>query len=1055
MSGPSTGIDPPSPAGSAGGVESRGRGPDRDALPAGGAAGPGSLLAFPHELAAERLPDNNLPLELTSFIGREREVAEVEGLLQRTRLLTLTGAGGSGKTRLALRVAGDLTGKFEDGVWLVELGPFSDQDLVPQAVAEALGVREQPGRPLAEALAYSLAPRRALLVLDNCEHLVDACARLVETLLGACPKLRILATSREVLGVGGERAWPVPSLSVPEADRSPLAEELGRYEAVSLFVERAEAMVPSFALTEGNARSVARVCRRLGGIPLAIELAAARVKVLSVEQIAERLDDFFRLLTSGSRTALPRQRTLRATIDWSHDLLSEEERVLFRRLSVFAGGFTLSAAEEVCVGSGLEHDEVLEVLSRLVEKSLVMMRERGGEARYRLLEMIRQYGQEKLENSGETQAVRRDHAAFFLGMAEEAEPRLTGAQQVVYLNLLEAELDNLRAAIGWSEEAGEPEMGLRFAGALPWFCYLSGRYGEGREWFEGVFARCSASPAPLRAKALYGVGILLFLQCDYERATALIQESADLYRELGDERGLAFALQILGCVEREQGRYARARALLEGSMAFWRGSGDEAGIADTLLYLAMVAWMAGDHERAEALSAEALAMFRRLGQTHGMIWSLIVLGAEANDRGDYEKGEKLLEESLTLSRKGYAEGVPLSLNQMGIAAYRRGEYERAAGLLKESLLLHREVDDRWRVASVLDGLAEVACAFGDHGRACNLFGAGEALRQEIGAPLPSFEKVDYERGVAAARAGLGEEGFAAAWSEGRAMTPDEAVEYALDKPTLYQEADARSVPAETAPAEAKATAPKLLRIFALGHARVERAGRVLSSSDWTYAKSRELLFYLLCHPPRTREQIGAALWPYASSSQLRKSFHDVLYRLRRALGAEKWVVFENGRYAFDRSLGYFFDVEAFESELAEARRLKDEAPEQAIHRLRGAIEVYGGDFLEDFLDSDWHLIRQEVLRREHHEALLSLGGLLLSEGRPAEAAEAYRKAISHDELLEEAHRGLMRSQAASGERGQAIRHYRNLVRLLEDELGSSPAPETRDLYESLRRSDGP
>jgi non-specific serine/threonine protein kinase len=411
-------------------------------------------------------PPNNLPLELSSFVGRERELAEVERSLENTRLLTLTGSGGCGKTRLALAVAAELVGGLEDGVWLVELAPLADPSLVPQAVASTLGVREQPGRLLTETLSDYLRSKKMLLVLDNCEHLIEACATLVEALLRSCPELCVLATSREALGITGEVAWPVPSLSLPDVRRLPNIESLPQYESARLFVERAVAVKPAFALTEQNAASVAQICYRLDGIPLALELAAARTKVLSVEQIADRLDDCFGLLADGGRTALPRQRTLHATMDWSHELLSEEERALFRRLSVFAGGFTLEAAESVCAGEELERNEVLQLLSHLVDKSLVTAREVSGEARHHLLETVRQYGWEKLSESGETGLVRERHAEYYLALAEEAEPELKAERQVAWLERFERDHDNLRAAMAWLLGRGESEEAARFGWAL-------------------------------------------------------------------------------------------------------------------------------------------------------------------------------------------------------------------------------------------------------------------------------------------------------------------------------------------------------------------------------------------------------------------------------------------------------------------------------------------------------------------------------------------------------------------------------------------------------------
>jgi predicted ATPase len=402
--------------------------------------------AEPALRTSERAP-HNLPSELSSFVGREKELSEVKRLLADTRLLTLTGSGGCGKTRLALAAATDLLEEFEEGVWMVELAPLADPALVPQAVASTLGVREQPGRSPTETLSDYLSSKQVLLVLDNCEHLIEACAVLAEALLHSCPELRILATSREALGITGEVAWLVPSLSLPDLRHLPEIESLPRYESARLFVERTTAVKPTFALTERNATAVAQVCYRLDGIPLAIELAAARAKVLSVEQISERLDDCFRLLAAGSRTAMPRHRTLHATMDWSHDLLPDEEQTLFRRLSVFAGGFTLEAAESVCAGKDLQRDEVLELLSHLVDKSLVAVWEKDGETRYRLLETVRQYGREKLSESGEEGHLWERHAGYYLALAAKAEPELKGAGQVEWLQRFEWEHDNLRAAI--------------------------------------------------------------------------------------------------------------------------------------------------------------------------------------------------------------------------------------------------------------------------------------------------------------------------------------------------------------------------------------------------------------------------------------------------------------------------------------------------------------------------------------------------------------------------------------------------------------------------------
>src|SRR5215212_1423649 len=426
-------------------------------------------------------PKNNLPFQLTSLVGRRREIAKVEDMITEARLLTLTGPGGSGKTRLALAVAAEVVAEvedYEDGAWLVELGSLSDPELVLQAVASVLGAREAPGSPLLETLSDHLRSRSMLLVLDNCEHLVGACASLTEALLRSCPNLSILATSREALGVTGETLFAVPPLSLPDPRRLPAPEGLTRYESTGLFVERARAVKQDFALAEGNAMAVAQVCYRLDGIPLAIELAAARIRVLSVGQISSRLDDSFRLLTGGGRSALDHHRTLRTAMDWSHELLSEEEKALFGRLSVFAGGFVLEAAEAVCAGDGLEGGEVLDLLASLVDKSLVLFEERARETRYRLLETVRQYAAEQLEESGAETEVRRRQADFFVGLAERAAPELKGHEQVAWLGCLETEHDNLRTAMRFLLDRGHTEAVSRLAWALWFFLRAHGHQGE-------------------------------------------------------------------------------------------------------------------------------------------------------------------------------------------------------------------------------------------------------------------------------------------------------------------------------------------------------------------------------------------------------------------------------------------------------------------------------------------------------------------------------------------------------------------------------------------------
>ena len=728
-------------------------------------------------------PRHNLPVVRSSFVGRERELVEVRRELAMTTLLTLTGTGGSGKTRLAFEAARGLVGIYPGGVRLVELGPLAEGDLVPRVVAERVGAREEPGRPLERVISEVLRDRRTLLLLDNCEHVVDAVARLAEVLIPACPSLKILATSREVLGVRGESVWRVPPLSLP--DRQPTAGGLRRSEAARLFVDRA---APGFDLTPGNARAVADVCGKLEGIPLAIELAAARTGTLSPGQISERLDKSLRLLTTGSQDAEARQRTLRGALDWSHDLLPADERALFRRLSIFAGGFALEAAQAVCGGAG----DVLDPLASLVNKSLVVA-EAPIRARYRLLEPIRQYALEKLEESGEDEALRHAHADYFLQLVERAEPGLTGAEQEDWLERLEADYDNVRAALGWYAGRGEPDALLRMAGALWRFWCLHGHYSEGRGWLERALSAGGATQPVFRAKALTAAGDLAFLQTEYDRSVEFLEEGLALYRTWQDRRGVASAVQILGSVAREQGRYARAETFHEESLTLWRELGEAWGVAQSLNYLGFVAWLREDHDRATALCTQTLSMSRALGDGEGIAWSLIMLGSTAVYGGDRNQAATLLEEGLALSRRaGYREGVAWALNELGILARREGRPERAETLLRESLGTHRDLGDRWRTASLLEELAGTAGTLGHFERATILFGAAEALREALSAPIPPCERGDRERDVAALRAAMEEGSLLAAWSAGRETTLERVYEYALTRepPRAPQKPDA-------------------------------------------------------------------------------------------------------------------------------------------------------------------------------------------------------------------------------------------------------------------------
>src|SRR5215218_854024 len=717
------------------------------------------------DYSSEELPaagdggKHNLPLARTRFIGRERETLEVKRLLAMTRLLTLTGVGGSGKTRLAIKVASDLAGAYPDGAWLVELAALSEGELVPQAVAQALGVREQPGRPLTETLKDTLRARKMLLVVDNCEHLIEAVVRLVDVLLDSCPGLRVLATSRETLSAAGEVAWVVPSLTVPDPQRPSTPQELEGYESVRLFVDRASQRDPSFVFTSRNGPAVAQVCRRLEGIPLAIELAAARIGVLSVEQIAERLDDSLRLLTAGGRTAVPRHRTLRATLEWSHELLGQPERKLFRRLSVFAGGLTLEAAEAVGAGDGIEQHDVLDLLSKLVDKSLVVTEASPGEEgalRHRMLEPIRQNGRERLEESGEAQRVRERHTEYYLALAEGADAQgadreLNAARPVAWLKRMESEHANLRAALSWSLDMDDEtdggraaQLGLRLAVALWWFWHTHDYLSEGRRYLERALSgRSDPTMTSWRARALNATAGLALYQADYGASKALMEEALVLYRELGDKEGIAAGLTDLGLV-----------AVL--------GQRDDIPL--------------------QAVLEELGELKPELKNRNTLAYLLMLEGMIALRRGELEHSVTLHEQSLELFREIHnTQGIITCLGHLGLLALIRGDYESAPTLLRESLRLAWQLDYKQSIQHCLYTLACVTACRQQPVRAARLWGAVEGMEKAYGAHLTPIilSLTNYEGHLSGGRSQLGEEGFAVAWAKGKAMSLGQAIEYAL------------------------------------------------------------------------------------------------------------------------------------------------------------------------------------------------------------------------------------------------------------------------------------
>ncbi len=834
---------------------------------------------------------NNLPAQLSSFIGREREIAETKHLLASTRLLTLVGSGGCGKTRLALRLAADLVESYADGVWLADLSSLSDPAFVPKAVASALDIPEQQLRPMTETLTNYLRTKTVLLLLDNCEHLRAACHSLTETLLRAGAAVRILATSREALGVEGEVTYRVPSLRLPDVRQAASVEHLAEYDAIRLFVDRAALAQPGFALTERTAGPVTQICWRLDGLPLAIELAAARVRMLPLEQIAARLDDRFRLLTGGSRTALPRRETLRATMDWSYSLLSESERLMWRRLAIFTGGFTLDAAEAVCAGGGVETADILDLLTSLADKSLVIADVHGEEARYRLLETVQKYGWEKLAESREIATMRTRHLDWYLEFAERAEPGLWGSQQRVWLERLEAEHDNLRAVLHWIKtERRSPEIALRIAGALWPFWLLRGYWSEGRSWLEAGQSNDGSVPFSIQAKALIGAGLLALPCGDYKTAASLGEQSLSLCRTLGDKRGIVLSLHNLANAARYVGDYGRLAAWGEESRRLSQELGDTLCLALSLVVLAWDARRLCNFREAMALYGESVRLFKELGDAWHTGSVLIELGHVALARRDYTAATAAYDECLPLFRGlGQKLGIASTLTALGRVAVRQGQYARAEALCRESLTLAKELEDKYTISRaesvlgdalrgqgagakavqlykdslalhhyygakveipvVLESLAATRSGQDQPRDAVCLYAAAAALRDEIGAPMPPSARVDHDHDIAGIRGALGGQTFAAAWAEGRAMTLDQAIEYALALPNEPATGRPRRTP-DRAANGAALLAPREREVAALvaeGLSNREIAERLLISERTAETHVQHILNKLGCN----------------------------------------------------------------------------------------------------------------------------------------------------------------------------------------------------------------
>jgi len=760
---------------------------------------PNLAADFPPLKIPQSFP-HNLPSQLTSFVGREHELAEVKQLLSNTRLLTLTGSGGTGKTRLSWQLGAEVldTKQFSDGVWLVELAPLADPTLVAQTIASTLGVREQPGRTILDALLDYLRAKSMLLILDNCEHLIEACAPFANTLLRAAPRLKILATSREPLGIAGETAYRVPSLPLPDPHELHDLKALSQNDCVRLFVDRALAAYPSFHLKEKNAPAIANICTRLDGIPLAIELAAARTKVLPPEEIAARLDDRFKLLTGGSRAALERHQTLFALIEWSHNLLSEAERVLLRRLSVFAGGWSFEAAQAVC--SKETDGEVLDLLTHLVDKSLVAFEQETEEARYRLPETIRQYARDKLYESSEAGNIRDSHLEYFLHFAESAEPRLRSAEQLLWLERVETEHDNLRTALAWSLETGKSDLALQLAGALGYFWVLRGYLSESQRWLEDALTLSDREQSKKvaagkytpthtenahRAKALYAAGMPYLAMFNVKRARTTIEESLRLWRELGDKWWTAVVLESEALIMSFEHDYQAASACLEEGVALARQIEDPWPLAVCLIRFGDALKPRGDAAAAHPLLEEGVALARTVGDKIVLSEGLRELGSLYYAEGDLTAAASLTEEALEDGRAaGSIVHMFLALFQLVIVSCLQNDQTRAKGYCLQLWTFGKETGSPFAIAFALWTFGLAASFGGEPGKGVRLLAATDTMLRQRGMELTSAEgepsvKV-IKQALEKAQTQLGPAAFQAAWAEGQQMTLEQALALATE-----------------------------------------------------------------------------------------------------------------------------------------------------------------------------------------------------------------------------------------------------------------------------------
>jgi len=988
------------------------------------------------------------------LLGREAETAGIRDLLTRrtTRLVTIVGPPGVGKTRLAQAAADGLDGAFPDGGAFVDLAPVADPAAVLPAIGQTLRLHEGAGLSLRDVLREHLGERRQLLILDNFEHLLAARGE-VAALLAGCPGLKILVTSRIPLNVRWEQRYPVAPLACPDPRRAYAPDDLATYPAVALFVERARTLDPAFSLDAHNARAVAEICARLDGLPLAIELAAARVTLLSPEAILERLGGVLDLLTDAPGDAPLRHRTLRAAIEWSGRLLGEADRRLFQRLAVFAGGFTLEAAEAVAGAA-------LDTLSVLVHHNLLARDPGSGGRRFRMLETVRAFAAERLADSGEEEGTRRSHAVFFCTLAERAEPELTGPRQAEWLSLLDADADNIVAAMRWA--AGrDPSLLLRTAGSLARFWLLRGRLSEGRRWSEAAVAAADGRPEAELAKVLGGAATLAVETGEFDRAAEMALRSLEICRRLGDERGQTRALSALGNARLRQARYDEARTIHQEGLALFRRMHDPRGMAQALNNLGAIARLQGDLGEARRCYEESLRLKREEGSRSRVALALNNLGEVELDVGNIARAGQILHESLEifedLGARAFVLGV---LANLGRASRLAGDLAGAEEHYRRSLQLSEETQQRAYVSECLEGLAAIAVEQRRVARAAWLLGAAAALRDATQAPVPPVTRQEYDRLLERARAGAG---FDAAYRSGYATPPAEIVSQALsgaEGTAAQSDEPIAGSPATAARAEGEAGRVSQVRveISLLGPFKVRVDGKEVSDSTWGRPRALAILQYLLLQRARPvpAEELAEVFWPDAPSVE-RTTLYATLTRLRNGLATSGLGAAalrrERGGYRLLLPAGAAVDLDAFS--VAIRPGLRDATTEDALARCEQTLLQYSGELLADAPYAEWASLDRDAVRARWIEAGLLVARRHEQAGRLEGALEWYQRVLGRDAALEEAHCGAMRCYARLGHRDLALRQYDRCVQALHHELDASPDAATTALRDAIARGHPP